>query len=439
MFSSAPRRLRPALLFAVFSLAALPLRVQSDPTAPIDPSRFKAPVRVACLGDSITFGVGAGSGQAWPSQLERMLGDQWDVRNFGHSGATVSKGDKNSIWSQKVYADALLFHPDVAIILLGTNDSKPENWSAKEQFPKLYQELVRSFANLSSHPSVFCGTAPYVAKKGNFGINEAGVLEQIPMLQQIARDHQAGLIDIHAATLGHDEWYKDNVHPSAAGATAIAAAVYRALMGKEWTGEVPPPAHDPVLKPTLRTNDNPGEIAYKDLFAMIASETTMTRDEMQPVRELYERNAPVVAAKIQEWQDKIAEYERLRMTYKHTANEAEKPLYSEFKSKGAEAQKELARYKLQQNMALIAAIPSAHKAEFGTAWLALYVTDRLTPISSSITPEQRVAIHALCAPRGATYAGITNTPERSIMEAEVYQETYAHVLDPEQKKRVEPK
>ncbi len=134
-------------------LAVTPL-LAAEPDAPINPADFKPPIRLACLGDSITFGVGAGSGQSWPDQLQRMLGDGWDVRNYGHSGASVAKGDKHSIWSQKECTNALLFHPDVAIILLGTNDTKPENRAGKAQFPKLYKELVVSFAELSSEPRV---------------------------------------------------------------------------------------------------------------------------------------------------------------------------------------------------------------------------------------------------------------------------------------------
>ncbi|MCX6550453.1 MAG: GDSL-type esterase/lipase family protein, partial [Acidobacteria bacterium] len=145
-----------------------------------------APTRVACLGDSITHGVGADTGWSWPEQLDRMLDRNWDVRNYGHSGAAVAKEEKHTIWSQKEYRDALLLHPDIVIILLGTNDTKPDNWARKNDFPKLYKELVTSFQRLSSQPRVFCGTPPYVARKGAFGINEPGVKEQIPMIAEVA-------------------------------------------------------------------------------------------------------------------------------------------------------------------------------------------------------------------------------------------------------------
>ena len=164
----------------------------------VDTSAYKKPIRVACLGDSITYGVGAGTGWGWPDQLDRMLGADWDVRNFGHSGATVGEADKHSIWHQKEYTEAMAFHPDVAIILLGTNDTKPTNWddAGRKQFPKLYKKLIVEFQQLTSTPRVYCGLPPYVAGKGNFGINEDGVQQQIPIIQEICKDWKAGVSDV---------------------------------------------------------------------------------------------------------------------------------------------------------------------------------------------------------------------------------------------------
>ncbi len=433
--SSGNKSLLPVVLFVwclAFAASA------AEPNAPVNVADYKPPIRVACLGDSITHGVGAGPGWAWPDQLQRMLGEAWDVRNFGHSGASVAKEEKHTIWSQKEYANALLFHPDVAIILLGTNDTKPDNWKSKDKFPKLYQELVFSFTQLSSKPRVFCGTAPYVAKKGAFGINEAGVLEQMPMIKKVASDAHAGVIDVHAATAGHDEWYKDNVHPSTEGATAIAAAVYRALTGKDWVGAVPALSRNAAAKPVVRIVANPGELSLREVFTLLSTETNISREALQPLREKFEAMTPQVDAKIQELENRITESETLRMKYKHSTVEDEKSLYSEYRSKGSAAVKELGRCKLEANAELIAMIPPETKAEFGAAALARYVTDRLTPIGTTLSAEQRKKIHEVCKPHGVEYAKINNTPERSILDAAVYKEVYARMLDAEQKKRVEP-
>lgn len=426
-------RFLAALLAAPSSLFA------ASENEPIKLANYTPPIRVACLGDSITHGVGADTGWAWPEQLDRMLGALWDVRNFGHSGATVSRDDKNSIWSQKEYREALLFHPDVVIILLGTNDTKPENWAKKDAFPKLYKELVASFQQLTSKPRVFAGTPPYVSKKGNFGINEEGVLEEIPMIRRIAGELGAGLADVHAALEKRDELFKDNVHPNTEGATLIARAVFKSLTGREWEGAIPGPLDVKKEKRTLREVANPGEVSYRELFAIIASEGALPQDSLVPLREKFEETAPVVEAASQELEAKRADYEQLRMKYKHTSVESEKPLYGEYKSKGAEVLKEIASYKQKANAELLAMVPEEHRGAVGAACVGKYVLDRLAPIAPTLTAAQRKTIRAVCQKAGPAYAKINNTPERSIAEVETYKQVYEESLDTEQKKRVEPR
>lgn len=420
--------------------AVLALHVRAAAAdAPVKVADYQPPIRVACLGDSITHGVGAAAGWAFPDQLDRMLGADWDVRNFGHSGATVGREDKNSVWNQKEFKDALAFHPDVLVLLLGTNDSKPTNWAKKGDFPKFYKELVAEFQRLSSKPRVLCGTPPYVAKKGNFGINDPALLEEIPVIEAIAKELGASVVDVHEATRGRDELFKDNVHPNTEGATLIAKEFYRALTGKEWSGEIPAASSVKKNKPMIHLVEQPGALNYRDTFALIAAEAGLAPEKLAALRAKYEDAAPVVAAKLQDFEDRIAEYEQLRMKYKHTTVAADKPLYGEYKGKVAKTRQELAAYKNEMNAALIAMIPAENKAAFGAAWLRQYVTDRLAPLASSVTPEQRKQITGLCQQRGAAYGKINNTPERSLEAADAFAEIYTKVLDAGQKKRIEPR
>ena len=55
------------------------------------------PIRVACVGDSITYGFGISDRErdSYPAQLQRDLGEAWQVRNFGSNGATaLERGTK---------------------------------------------------------------------------------------------------------------------------------------------------------------------------------------------------------------------------------------------------------------------------------------------------------------------------------------------------------
>ena len=135
-------------------------------------ARAAEPIKVACVGDSITQGAGAKSGQSYPSQLQALLGDGYQVGNFGVSGRTLLKKGDFPYWKEKKYQAALAMEPAIVIIMLGTNDTKPQNWKHEAEFDADYRELVKSFQSLKSKPKVFvCRPVP-VPGKGNFGINE---------------------------------------------------------------------------------------------------------------------------------------------------------------------------------------------------------------------------------------------------------------------------
>lgn len=221
------RRLVCALtgLFTAATLAA-------DPTPPIDPAKYKAPVRVACIGDSITQGSGADKGKSYPSQLQELLGKSWEVGNFGVSGRTLLKKGDYPYWKEGAYQKALTFKPDVVIIMLGTNDTKPQNWKHEAEFVDDYTDLVKSFQALESKPKVYvCRPCP-VPEPGNFGINEAGVKEEIKRLDALATKMKLGVIDMHAALAETPQLLPDRVHPNTEGAGEMAEAAFTVLTGK---------------------------------------------------------------------------------------------------------------------------------------------------------------------------------------------------------------
>lgn len=200
--------------------------------AEIDPANYPAPVKVACVGDSITQGHGAG-GQPWPTQIGRMLGEKWEVKNYGISGTTLMNSGDSPYQKQNAFAAAKASQPDVVVIMLGTNDTKPQNWrNFAADYRKDYEDLVQQFTALASKPRIFVCNPPYIAKGGNWGINERDTLAQIPVIAALAKDKGLEVIDVHAALEGQDALIPDNVHPNAGGQAAIAAEVLKALTGK---------------------------------------------------------------------------------------------------------------------------------------------------------------------------------------------------------------
>ncbi|MDP5019633.1 MAG: GDSL-type esterase/lipase family protein, partial [Opitutales bacterium] len=163
------------------------------------------PIKVACVGDSITQGAGAQKGRSYPAQLQALLGGGYLVGNFGVSGRTLLKKGDFPYWKEKKYQDALAMEPAIVIIMLGTNDTKPQNWKHEAEFDADYRELVKSFQSLKSRPKVFvCRPVP-VPGKGNYGINEENVQKEIPRVDALAKELGCGVIDMHAALVKFPE------------------------------------------------------------------------------------------------------------------------------------------------------------------------------------------------------------------------------------------
>lgn len=198
---------------------------------PINPADYPNPVRVACVGDSITEGIGLGK-RTYPAQLQEMLGDEWKVGNFGVSGRTLLKKGDFPYWEENAYKEALNFAPDVVIIMLGTNDTKPQNFAHREDFAADYAALVKSFQNLASKPKVYvCRPCPVIAP-GAFTIHDEGLQYYIRKIDVLAKEMGLGVIDMHQALAGKPKLLPDRVHPDEQGARELAKTAFTALTGK---------------------------------------------------------------------------------------------------------------------------------------------------------------------------------------------------------------
>jgi len=198
-----------------------------------DPNPSSATIRVACVGDSITHGSGAGPGKAYPTQLQEMLGTKYEVKNFGVSARTLLRKGDHPYWIEAAFKSAQDFQPNLVVIMLGTNDTKPQNWVHQDEFYNDYKDLVKTFQDLASKPRVFvCHPCP-VPPPGNFGINEANVQIEIPLIDKLAQELHLGVIDIHAALDGKPELLPDHVHPNAEGARIMAETVSKEITKPE--------------------------------------------------------------------------------------------------------------------------------------------------------------------------------------------------------------
>ena len=191
-------------------------------------------IKVACVGDSITAGAGVKEAKnRYPAQLADLLGAGYEVKNYGNSGSTMLDDGDKPYKKQKSFTDAVAFAADIVVIKLGTNDSKPQNWSKKEGFATSTKSLVEAFQKANPKAKIYlCYPVPVIAQ-GNFGINNEKVKgEIIPLIKQVADELKLPVIDLYAALDGKPELFPDRVHPNDQGATLIAKAVYEAIAKK---------------------------------------------------------------------------------------------------------------------------------------------------------------------------------------------------------------
>lgn len=192
-------------------------------------------IKVACIGNSITEGMGVEPEMTYPSQLQRMLGGRYEVKNFGVSKRTMLKKGDFPYWQESKYQEALQWVPDVVIIKLGTNDSKPQNWIYSEEFEKDYKDFIDSFKKLPGKRKIYVCT-PIPVFKDVWGITDGVVTDEIiPLLRKIARSENAIFVDLHTPLEGKPELAPDGVHPDAAGAALIAEEIFRAMGVKTLT------------------------------------------------------------------------------------------------------------------------------------------------------------------------------------------------------------
>lgn len=193
-------------------------------------------IKVACIGDSVTFGAGIEDREenSFPAQLQVLLGSNYEVGNFGYSGATMLKNGHKPYWDQSIFNKSQDFAPNIVIIHLGLNDQGNNNWPQhKDEFEQDYLEMISTYKNLPSKPKVImCRMTPTFSGHHWF---EEGMRESFKEIQSkiegIAKKASVDLIDLHEPLYRFPEYFPDNLHPTKEGAQVIANKVFSAIIG----------------------------------------------------------------------------------------------------------------------------------------------------------------------------------------------------------------
>ena len=210
-------------------------------------------IRVACIGNSITegFGIDMCGAYGYPAELQRLLGNDYWVKNFGVSSRTMlNKGDYPYM-NELAWQDAQAFKPDVVLIKLGTNDSKPENWQYGAEFrqdleqmiltlrPDLAQPVGKKAKKAKKaknavpqpvKPQIYLCT-PIPAFKPTWNISDKVITDEIiPIQQEVAQKYGLQVIDLHTLYANDgDKMLKDGIHPDGKGAHRLAEIIANEL------------------------------------------------------------------------------------------------------------------------------------------------------------------------------------------------------------------
>lgn len=191
-------------------------------------------IKIACIGDSLTDGFlssgGNKSATAYPAQLQQLLGDQYEVGNFGKTSYTLMKGTDKSYWNSTEFTNSKNFLPNYVIIMLGTNDCKEMYWN-EEQYKADAKALYDTYANLSTKPHVVFALAPHV-----YGSDRLITTERVNMLHEVQLELVAEMnwdsINMYDLTADKEYLYhSDKLHFSDEGYHYLAQCMYEKIIG----------------------------------------------------------------------------------------------------------------------------------------------------------------------------------------------------------------
>jgi len=207
-------------------------------------------IKVACVGDSITFGARLldRDKHSYPAQLQLLLGAGYQVTNFGVGSLTLIRKGVPTVWNELSKIKAAL--PDIVVISLGTNDTcgmgtcgDRKCWEYKDEFEGDYRDLIDELLAIPSKPRIWiCAPSPMVLETpGLSDLRISGLTQRKPRLQDLISiiknlsiEKEAGFIDLNIPLDHKPELFtqEDGVHPNKKGYRAIAELVYQEIKGE---------------------------------------------------------------------------------------------------------------------------------------------------------------------------------------------------------------
>ncbi len=194
----------------------------------------QGPIRVACVGDSITESSG------YPAKLQAILGSNYTVANFGISGSAVTQTAPKPYVNQPAFWNALSFQPDIVVIMLGTNDANVNNTQNLSGFQRDYASIVSHFQELPGNQQVIIVDPPPILNNTLNLSADNLVQDVIPQINQVADNLNLTTVNVYDAMANHTNLIGDGVHPNMEGGQIIADQISQAIDNTDWQNNFMP-------------------------------------------------------------------------------------------------------------------------------------------------------------------------------------------------------
>lgn len=183
--------------------------------------------KVVCVGDSITYGqgvMGSRKTDTFTAILSELTG--YTVKNYGLSNRTLLSTGNFPYTEEDFFASSQAENADIYVIMLGSNDSKPQFWN-KEQFTEEYREFIKTYLDLECAPTVYVMIPPAIFIEQDGGNCDDATVggELAECVRSLGEELGVEVIDLYSLTEGHSEWFSDGLHPNAEGNRVIAEEI----------------------------------------------------------------------------------------------------------------------------------------------------------------------------------------------------------------------
>lgn len=195
-------------------------------------------IRIACVGNSVTYGftLKDPSAESYPAKLQQLLGDKFEVGNFGHSGATLTHKGYRPYYKTKEFSEALQFRPDAAVIELGVNDTDPRTWpNDRDDFESDYHWLIDTLRAINPKMKIYITRLlPVFEDHPRFLSSTFDWYWQVQhKIEAVAKANKVALIDTYTPFADRPDLITDawTLHPNAKGYAFLAKVIYKNITG----------------------------------------------------------------------------------------------------------------------------------------------------------------------------------------------------------------